>query len=220
MKSRKEKIKIVKKQERYKNIFDWFRENQPNVQTELCYLTDFQLLVAVILSAQCTDKRVNMVTPALFEKYPDALAMSQATAQDILLYINSISYPNNKSKHLAAMAKMLVDEFGGTLPSDTNLLQKLPGVGRKTANVIASVLFNQPKMAVDTHVFRVARRLGLSSGKNPLQVENELVANIAEKDIAIAHHWLILHGRYVCTARKPKCEVCGISEFCQSKGND
>ena len=215
-----QKIVIMKKEMRYKKIFEWFKENQPNVQTELCYQSDFQLLVAVILSAQCTDKRVNMVTPALFEKYPDALAMSQATAQDILLCINSISYPNNKSKHLSAMSKMLVDEFGGTLPSDTNLLQKLPGVGRKTANVIASVLFNQPKMAVDTHVFRVARRLGLSSGKNPLQVENELVANIAEKDIAIAHHWLILHGRYVCIARKPKCEVCGIAKFCQSKEND
>jgi len=208
----------MQKQERYKKIFEWFRKNNPNVQTELRYKTDFQLLVAVILSAQCTDKRVNMVTTALFEKYPDALAMSKATIEDILLYIKSISYPNNKAKHLLAMSKMLVDEFGGTLPSDTNLLQLLPGVGRKTANVIASVLFNQPRMAVDTHVFRVARRLGLSSGKNPLQVENELVANIAEEDIANAHHWLILHGRYVCIARKPKCESCGIAQFCESKG--
>jgi len=205
----------VQKKERYKKIFDWFKENQPNVQTELHYQIDFQLLVAVILSAQCTDKRVNMVTPALFEKYPDALSMSKATQEDILLCINSISYPNNKSKHLLAMSKMLIEEFGGTLPNDTDLLQRLPGVGRKTANVIASVLFNQPKMAVDTHVFRVARRLGLSNGKNPLQVENELVANIAEKDIATAHHWLILHGRYVCIARKPKCEDCGIAKFCE-----
>jgi len=208
------------KKERYTKIFDWFRGNKPNVKTELLYLTDFQLLVAVILSAQCTDKRVNMVTPALFEKYPNALTMSKATQEDILQCINSISYPNNKSKHLLAMAKMLVEDFDGVLPRDTNILQQLPGVGRKTANVIASVLFNQPKMAVDTHVFRVARRLGLSKGKTPLQVENELVANIAIKDIATAHHWLILHGRYVCTARKPKCEICGIARFCQSKEND
>jgi len=207
----------MQKKEKYSKIFDWFREQQPNAQTELFYNTDFQLLVAVILSAQCTDKRVNMVTPALFEKYPDALSMANATQDDILLYINTISYPNNKAKHLLAMSKILIKEFNGILPNDTDLLQKLPGVGRKTANVIASVLFNQPKMAVDTHVFRVTRRIGLSSGKNPRQVENELVANIAEKDIATAHHWLILHGRYICTARKPKCKICGIAEFCQSK---
>ena len=199
----------------YQQIFDWFRVNNPNVKTELRYKTDFQLLVAVILSAQCTDKRVNMVTPALFEKYPDASAMSKATPQDIFAFINSISYPNNKSKHLVAMSKMLLEEFDGQLPQDTALLERLPGVGRKTANVIASVCFKQPKMAVDTHVFRVARRLGLSDGKNPLQVERDLVANIPEKDIATAHHWLILHGRYVCVARKPKCSECGIAQFCE-----
>jgi len=199
----------------YQQIFDWFRVNNPNVKTELRYKTDFQLLVAVILSAQCTDKRVNMVTPALFEKYPDASAMSKATPQDVFAFINSISYPNNKSKHLVAMSKMLLEEFDGQLPQDTALLERLPGVGRKTANVIASVCFKQPKMAVDTHVFRVARRLGLSDGKNPLQVERDLVANIPEKDIATAHHWLILHGRYVCVARKPKCSECGIAQFCE-----
>jgi endonuclease-3 len=205
----------MQQQERYEKTFAWFKKNNPNVQTELRYQSDFQLLVAVILSAQCTDRRVNMVTPALFAKYPDALAMSQATPQDILLYINSISYPNNKSRYLAAMAKMLVENFGGKLPANTEQLQKLAGVGRKTANVIASVLFNQPKMAVDTHVFRTAHRIGLSTGKNPLQVEKELVRNLAEKDIATAHHWLILHGRYICIARRPHCKICGISNFCE-----
>ena len=205
----------LSKKVRYQKIFDWFRQNNPNVETELHYQNDFQLLVAVILSAQCTDKRVNMVTPTLFEKYPDASAMSKATQEEIFHYIQSVSYPNNKSKHLSAMAKMVIEEFGGVLPSDTELLQKLPGVGRKTANVIASVLFNQPKMAVDTHVFRVAHRLGLSNGKNPLQVEKELVAHLPENNIATAHHWLILHGRYICTARKPKCGSCGIAGFCE-----
>jgi endonuclease-3 len=200
--------------ERYKKILEWFRKNVPEAQTELHYKSDFQLLVAVILSAQCTDKRVNIVTEKLFKKYPDAFSMSEACAEDIFLYINSISYPNNKSKHLANMSKMLIEDFDGKIPSDTELLQKLPGVGRKTANVIASVLYNQPKMAVDTHVFRVARRMGLSTGKNPLQVENELVSHIPQAEIAKAHHWLILHGRYICLARKPKCEECGVAEFC------
>ncbi|MDR1543661.1 MAG: endonuclease III [Prevotellaceae bacterium] len=200
---------------RYEKILEWFRKNVAEAKTELHYKSDYQLLVAVILSAQCTDKRVNIVTEKLFEKYPDVFAMAQATAQDILLYINSISYPNNKSKHLVAMAKMVVAEFGGKIPSDTEQLQKLQGVGRKTANVIASVLYNQPKMAVDTHVFRVARRMGLSTGKNPLQVENELVSNIPQDEISKAHHWLILHGRYICTARTPKCVECGVSEWCE-----
>ncbi|MDR3327309.1 MAG: endonuclease III [Prevotellaceae bacterium] len=200
--------------ERFKKIIEWFKTNRGELQTELHYKTDFQLLVSVILSAQCTDKRVNMVTPLLFEKYPDAQAMSKASVEDIFLYISSISYPNNKSKHLVNMAKMLTEQFDGKISNDTDLLQKLPGVGRKTANVIASVLYNQPKMAVDTHIFRVARRLGLSTGKNPLQVENELVANISPKDIPNAHHWLILHGRYVCTARSPHCDECGIAKWC------
>lgn len=210
--------------QRYEKILEWFRKNVPEAQTELQYKSDYQLLVAVILSAQCTDKRVNIVTKKLFEKYPDVFAMSKATAEDILPYINSISYPNNKSRHLANMAKMVVAEFDGKIPSDTEQLQKLPGVGRKTANVIASVLYNQPKMAVDTHVFRVARRMGLSIGKNPLQVENELISYIPQTEIAKAHHWLILHGRYVCIARKPKCAECGVAEFCEyfekNKGGD
>jgi endonuclease-3 len=200
--------------ERFKKIIEWFKNNKGELQTELHYKTDFQLLVSGILSAQCTDKRVNQVTPSLFERYPDVQAMSKASVEDIFLYINSISYPNNKSKHLVNMAKMLTEQFDGKIPNDTDLLQKLPGVGRKTANVIVSVLYNQPKMAVDTHVFRVARRLGLSAGKNPLQVENELVANIPQKDIPNAHHWLILHGRYVCTARNPHCNECDIAEWC------
>jgi endonuclease-3 len=206
----------MQKQHRYRKIIEWFKANNPNVGTELHYSNEFQLLVAVILSAQCTDKRVNMSTPALFEKYPDASAMAKASANDIYPYISSISYPNNKSKHLVETAKMVSEDFDDKLPSETGLLQKLPGVGRKTANVIASVLFNQPKMAVDTHVFRVARRLGLSDGKSPLAVENELVANIDESDISTAHHWLILHGRYVCTARNPKCRECGIAKFCRN----
>ena len=188
----------------------------PSAQTELHYKDPFQLLVAVILSAQCTDKRVNMTTPALFQAYPDPQSMAQATPDDLFAYIHSISYPHNKSKHLAAMARTLVEQFGGNVPSDINQLQQLPGVGRKTANVIASVVFNKPALAVDTHVFRVANRIGLTNNsKSPLQTERELVKHIPEDKLAIAHHWLILHGRYVCQARKPHCPQCGLTTLCK-----
>lgn len=189
----------------------------PVAETELKYTDPFQLLVAVILSAQCTDKRVNMITPALFEAYPAPEAMAAASPEEIFEYIKSVSYPNNKSKHLAGMARMLVADFGGKVPSDTDELQKLPGVGRKTANVIASVLFDQPRMAVDTHVFRVANRIGLTyRSKTPLATEKELIKHIPEHLIAKAHHWLILHGRYTCIARRPKCERCGLTPWCKT----
>lgn len=185
------------------------------VETELHYMDPFQLLIAVILSAQCTDKRINLVTPALFEAYPTPEKLSQATPEEVFEYIKSVSYPNNKSKHLVGMAQMLLEKFGGVVPSDVDELQKLPGVGRKTANVIASVVFDKPAMAVDTHVFRVANRIGLTTNsKTPLATEKELVKYIPEKLISKAHHWLILHGRYICTARKPKCSECGIADFC------
>lgn len=204
------------KKERYEKIIGWFVENQPIAETELEYKDPYSLLVAVILSAQCTDKRVNIVTPPLIEAYPTPQAMAQATPEDIFEYIKSISYPNNKSKHLVGMAKMLVDDFGGVMPDNVIDLQKLPGVGRKTANVIASVVFDLPAMAVDTHVFRVSERIGLTTNsKNPLQTEKELVKYIPEKLIPKAHHWLILHGRYICVARKPKCEICGLTEWCR-----
>ncbi len=194
----------------------YFEEARPTAQSELHYEDPFQLLVAVILSAQCTDKRVNMTTPALFAAYPDAATMAQATAEDIFPYISSISYPHNKSKHLAGMARKLMEDFGGEVPSDVDELQTLPGVGRKTANVIASVVFNLPALAVDTHVFRVANRIGLTrNSKNPLQTERELVKHIPQDKIPIAHHWLILHGRYVCQARKPHCAECGLTDLCQ-----
>ena len=193
----------------------YFEEARPTAQSELKYENPFQLLVAVILSAQCTDKRVNMTTPALFAAYPDAAAMAQATPEELFEYIHSISYPHNKSKHLAGMARKLMSDFGGEVPSDVDELQTLPGVGRKTANVIASVVFNLPALAVDTHVFRVANRIGLTrNSKNPLQTERELVKHIPEDKIPIAHHWLILHGRYVCQARKPHCTECGLTELC------
>ena len=193
----------------------YFEEARPTAQSELKYENPFQLLVAVILSAQCTDKRVNMTTPALFAAYPDAAAMAQATPEELFEYIHSISYPHNKSKHLAGMARKLMSDFGGEVPSDVDELQTLPGVGRKTANVIASVVFNLPVLAVDTHVFRVANRIGLTrNSKNPLQTERELVKHIPEDKIPIAHHWLILHGRYVCQARKPHCTECGLTELC------
>ena len=201
--------------ERYQKLIAYFEKERPTAQSELVYADPFQLLVAVILSAQCTDKRVNMTTPALFAAYPDARAMAAATPEEIFSFIHSISYPNNKSKHLVGMAKKLVEDFGGEVPSDVDELQTLPGVGRKTANVIASVVFNLPALAVDTHVFRVANRIGLTkNSKNPLQTERELVKHIPEEKIPIAHHWLILHGRYVCQARKPHCTECGISELC------
>ncbi len=201
--------------ERYERLIAYFEKERPTAQSELVYENAFQLLVAVILSAQCTDKRVNMTTPALFAAYPDAQAMAAATPEEIFSYIHSISYPNNKSKHLVGMAKKLVEDYRGEVPSDVDELQTLPGVGRKTANVIASVVFNLPALAVDTHVFRVANRIGLTkNSKSPLQTERELVKHIPEAKIPIAHHWLILHGRYVCQARKPHCTECGISELC------
>ena len=205
------------KRERYNGVIGWFLKNMPVVETELHYKEPFQLLVAVILSAQCTDKRVNMITPALFEAYPTPEKLSKATPEDVYEYIRSVSYPNNKSRHLVGMAKMLLEVFGSVVPSDIDNLQKLPGVGRKTANVIASVVFDKPAMAVDTHVFRVANRIGLTTNsKTPLATEKELVKYIPEKHISKAHHWLILHGRYICTARKPKCKECGISPWCKT----
>ncbi len=199
---------------KYRNIIEWFLKNMPVAESELNYQNPYQLLVAVILSAQCTDKRVNLTTPALFAKYPTPESLSQATTEEVYELIKSISYPNNKAKHLVEMAKMLVNEFNSIVPDDIDQLQKLPGVGRKTANVIASVIYDRPVIAVDTHVFRVARRIGLSSGKSPLEVEKDLTNNIPQEYRAIAHHWLILHGRYVCTAKKEKCDSCGIAPHC------
>ena len=202
--------------QRYEGIIAYFQQAMPVAESELTYSNPFELLVAVILSAQCTDKRVNLTTPALFAAYPTAQAMAEATAEDIFPYIRSISYPNNKAKHLAGMARMLVEEFGGEVPSDLKELQRLPGVGRKTANVIGAVIWQKEVMPVDTHVFRVAARIGLTSGaKTPLQTELQLEKHIPSHLLPIAHHWLILHGRYVCTARAPKCDECGIKEWCK-----
>lgn len=202
--------------ERYQAVIDWFAEQMPVAESELNFSTPFELLVAVMLSAQCTDKRVNLTTPALFEAYPTAEAMAEATAEQIYDYIKSISYPNNKAKHLAAMARMLRDEFGGEVPSEREQLQRLPGVGRKTANVVGAVLWQKEVMPVDTHVFRVSARIGLThNAKTPLQTELQLEKHIPSHLLPIAHHWLILHGRYVCTARSPKCGECGISPWCK-----
>ena len=202
--------------ERYEGIIEYFQQAMPVAESELNYRNPFELLVAVILSAQCTDKRVNMTTPALFEAYPTPQDMAETTAEDIFPYIKSISYPNNKARHLAAMARMLCEEFGGEVPSDLKELQRLPGVGRKTANVIGAVIWQKEVMPVDTHVFRVAARIGLSRGaKTPLQTELQLEKNIPSHLLPIAHHWLILHGRYVCTARSPKCAECGIKVWCR-----
>ncbi len=207
----------MRKKERYEKILAWFREHVPVAETELHYENPFQLLIAVILSAQCTDKRVNLVTPALYEAYPTPEALAAATPEAVFEYIRSVSYPNNKAKHLVGMARMLLSDFNGEVPDAMDDLLRLPGVGRKTANVIQSVAFNKAAMAVDTHVFRVSHRLGLVSGQctTPLSVEKELVKNIPEADIPIAHHWLILHGRYVCQARTPKCEECGLRLLCK-----
>ena len=203
------------KRERFSAVLGWFEEHVKEAESELNYNNPFELLVAVILSAQCTDKRVNLITPALFEAYPTVHDMAKADADDIFHYIRSVSYPNNKSKHLAGMARELVCRFAGEVPSQTEELETLPGVGRKTANVIAAVIFDQPKMAVDTHVFRVSERIGLTTNsKTPLQTELTLTKYIPVELIPKAHHWLILHGRYVCLARKPKCEVCGLTPFC------
>ncbi len=206
----------MQQRERYRRVISYFEETRPIANSELNYSNPFELLVAVILSAQCTDKRVNMVTPSLFAAYPDARAMSEATAEEIFPYIKSISYPNNKSKHLVGMAKTLVSDFSGEVPSDVAELQKLQGVGRKTANVIASVIFNKPAMAVDTHVFRVANRIGLTNNsKTPLETETTLMKHIPAEKVPVAHHWLILHGRYVCTARRPMCHECGLTDVCK-----
>ena len=204
--------------ERYAGVIGWFEANMPVAESELHYTDPYQLLVAVILSAQCTDKRVNMTTPALFEAYPTPEAMAQATAEEIYAYIKSISYPNNKARNLAAMARMLCTEFGGVVPSDLDALQRLPGVGRKTANVVGAVIWGKEVMPVDTHVFRVSARIGLTRGaKTPLQTELQLEKNIPSHLLPVAHHWLILHGRYVCTARAPKCDACGIAPWCKSR---
>ena len=202
--------------DRYTSIVDWFVQNQPVAQSELHFDSPYQLLVAVILSAQCTDKRVNMVTPALFERFPDASALSTASFEEVLTFVKSVSYPNAKARHLIDMASMLISDFGGEVPSDIDSLMTLPGVGRKTANVIASIVYDKPVIAVDTHVFRVAHRLGLSSGSTPFAVEQDLEKHIAPELRPIAHHWLILHGRYVCTARSPKCSACPLSAWCKS----
>ena len=203
------------KKQRYEAFIHHFSENMPVAETELEYENPFQLLVAVVLSAQCTDKRVNIVTRELFKYFPTAAHLAATHFDELFPYIRSISYPNNKTKHLIGLGKMLMEDFGGEVPSTVEELVKLPGVGRKTANVITSVIDQQPNMAVDTHVFRVANRLGLTKGKTPLAVEKDLVKNLPEHTIAMAHHWLILHGRYVCVARSPKCAVCELTYFCQ-----
>ena len=202
--------------ERYKGVVEYFSREMPVAESELNYGSTFELLVAVILSAQCTDKRVNMVTPALFEAYPTPEAMAEATEADIFPYIRSISYPNNKARHLASMARMLCEEFGGEVPADLKELQRLSGVGRKTANVVGAVVWQKQVMPVDTHVFRVAARIGLShNARTPLQTELQLERHFPKELLPIAHHWLILHGRYVCTARNPKCAKCGIQGLCR-----
>lgn len=202
--------------QRYQFVIDFFLEHAPDAETELVYKNTYQLLVAVILSAQCTDKRVNLITPSLFEHYPDLQSLSEADDVKLFSLIKSISYPNNKTKHLIGMAKMVIKNFSGAIPLKVDELMSLPGVGRKTANVITSVIDNQPNMAVDTHVFRVSARIGLTkNAKTPLAAERQLIANFPEKYVHTAHHWLILHGRYVCKAQNPKCSECGLKEVCK-----
>jgi endonuclease-3 len=205
------------RKERYQFVIDYFEKHAPEAETELIYDNPYELLVSVILSAQCTDKRVNMTTPAIFEKYPDVQSLSKATANELFLLIKSISYPNNKTKHLIGMAKKVMEEFNGKIPMTVDELMQLPGVGRKTANVVTSVIDEQPNFAVDTHVFRVSRRIGLvpQTATTAYAVEKELVRNIPEKLIHKAHHWLILHGRYICVARNPKCGECGLRPVCR-----
>lgn len=200
--------------ERYEGVINYFKTNVPTAETELNYSNPFELIVAVILSAQCTDKRINQVTPKLFRDYPNAESLAAASSDTIFNYIRSVSYPNNKAKHLVNMANMLLKDFNGEIPSEIDELVKLPGVGRKTANVVASVIYDKPAMAVDTHVFRVSNRLGLTKAKTPLQSEQQLIKYIPEQHVATAHHWLILHGRYTCLARSPKCDVCPLTEWC------
>jgi endonuclease III len=204
------------KKERYRFVISYFQEHNPEAETELIFDNPFQLLVAVVLSAQCTDKRVNMTTPAIFARYPTVYHLAEAEYDELFDLIKSISYPGNKTRHLMGMAKMLVEKFNGEIPLTVEELIELPGVGRKTANVITSVVDNQPNMAVDTHVFRVAARIGLTTNsKTPLATEKQLVANLPKDLIYIAHHWLILHGRYICVARTPRCEQCGLRPACK-----
>jgi endonuclease III len=200
--------------ERFEGIIGYFTEHRPDAKTELHYSNPYELLVAVILSAQCTDKRVNQVTPRLFARFPGPESLAKAHSEEVLEFVKTCSYPNNKSSNLVKMARMLVNDYQGSLPSTVEELQKLPGVGRKTANVIAAVIFDQPAMPVDTHVFRVSNRIGLAKGKTPLDVEKQLVRHFPPEILPLAHHWLILHGRYTCKARKPDCDQCGITRWC------
>lgn len=210
----------MERDERYAGIISWFRDNMPAAETELQYDTPFHLLIAVILSAQCTDRRVNMHTPQIFARFPDPQSLAEASFDEVYGLIKSITFPNNKARHLIGMARALLDDFGGTVPSDPEDLVKLPGVGRKTANVIASVVYDKPVIAVDTHVFRVSRRIGLSDGETVEKVEKDLTSAIPEEQRGRVHHWLILHGRYVCTARNPKCNECGVREWCRQYAED
>lgn len=203
------------REDRYRAFVAHFSTHSPNAKTELNYSNPYELLVAVILSAQCTDKRINQVTPALFNRYPTVESLAASSVDEVFSYIKSVSYPNNKAKHLVGMAQKLLSDFAGVIPEEIADLQKLPGVGRKTANVIASVIYQAPAIAVDTHVFRVANRIGLVNAKTPLAVEKQLVKYLPKETLAIAHHWLILHGRYICVARKPKCEECPITWICK-----
>ena len=209
----------MKKKDRYELVLGYFRNEMPKVTTELEYGSVFQLLVAVVLSAQCTDKRVNMITPSLFERFPDAKAMAEAEADEVYEYIKSVSYPNSKSRHLVDMARMLMSDFAGEVPTSMDELMSLPGVGRKTANVIQAVAFGRSVIAVDTHVFRVSHRLGLvpRTANTPYKVEQELLRNVPADDVPRAHHWLLLHGRYVCTSRSPHCSECGLSDVCPKR---
>jgi len=207
--------------ERFEHILTWFEKNMPVAESELNYSNPFELLIAVMLSAQCTDKRVNMVTPALFGAYPTPTSLAQANVDNVFEYIHSVSYPRAKSEHLVGMAQRLVDTYQSQVPDNIDDLQTLPGVGRKTANVVCAVIWGQPTMAVDTHIFRVSERIGLTTNsKNPLQTEKQLVRYIPSDIIPKAHHWILLHGRYVCTARKPHCEQCGISHYCRLYTNE
>lgn len=203
--------------ERYRLIVDYFRDNVGEQQSELNFRNPYELLVSVILSAQCTDRRVNMVTPAFFQAYPIVDALALATPEEVLPYIKSVSYPNNKARNLVAMARKVMRDFDGTIPTDIDSIMSLPGAGRKTAGVVTSILYREPVIPVDTHVFRVARRLGLSKGKTPYAVERDLERHISEADRPLAHHWLLLHGRYVCTARAPKCDQCSLAQWCATR---
>ncbi len=209
-------MKGITKKERFIVVIKYFQEIMPEPETELEYTDPYELIVAVILSAQCTDKRVNIITPEFFKRFPTAASLASSTTDQVYKLIKSCSYPNNKAKHLIGMARTLVNEFNNIIPADVDLLQKLPGVGRKSANVIASVIYRMPVMPVDTHVFRVSERIGLTSGaKTPLQAEKQLTQNFKQELITKAHHWLIFHGRYICTARNPKCKECGLTEICK-----